>query len=683
MEFVHGRSLEQHLRDRGPFNAREAIAIGLDLCRAVSAVHAAGLLHRDIKAHNVTRAEDGRVVLMDFGTGRPLADSSASDLAGTPLYLAPEVLAGRPATVQSDIYSLGVLLYHLVTGSYPVAGRSLPDIHQAHERRQRVALRTSRPAVRASLARVIERAADPEPERRYATVDALARDLSSLQRRPAAVRFGLGAAAAAAVVLVALLTLEVSARVTGDRRGLGTRMASLIGLAPDYLQHPRIVVRPFRNASGQPADSLLVDNITAGLIRQLGIIDGLEARSETSSFMLRDKPWNLAEVGRRLNVNLVLEGDAEVSGSTVLVRAAVVSTAGDPVWSGRVERRLKSEGDFVGMVEELTRKVVNELRLTLGRTQRRYETADLSTLQLYWQARELRNARMRAPKAIPLLEEVLRRDSSYAPALATLAVSHLSRAQFYPSAGVDIPPTDAIALAGPLVRRALDLDPTLAEAHAALGTIHAWQGRWAESEAAFRTAIYYEPTLTALYGDFVLSTLLPQGSVDDALRTMQEAVQADPESRDARRVLGRVQLDAGLYGEALASCRHVLDQDPTYPFVEEICGLALMFQERMDEALAMFTKRAALNEHFIGYIYARTGRVAEAEALAARNGHLPHRQAMIYGALGDRDRAFAALDELMRLNPHRAAQYLGRPELRALHDDPRAAAFRRKLGLQR
>ncbi len=118
------------------------------------------------------RAEDGRIVLMDFGTGCELADNSASDLAGTPLYLAPEILGGREATVQSDIYSLGVLLYHLVTGSYPVRARSLPDVRLAHERNERTSIRTPRAALSPKFARIIERAIDPGPERRYQSADA-------------------------------------------------------------------------------------------------------------------------------------------------------------------------------------------------------------------------------------------------------------------------------------------------------------------------------------------------------------------------------------------------------------------------------------------------------------------------------------------------------------------------------
>ena len=164
---------------------------------------------------------------------------------------------------------------------------------------------------------------------------------------------------------------------------------------------------------------------------------------------------------------------------------------------------------------------------------------------------------------------------------------------------------------------------------------------------------------------------------------MQDAVRADPLSLGTRVTLGRVQISAGHYDDALANCARVLEQDPKYSFAEEICGTALIFKGRTDEALALFNNRSELNEHWIGYIYAVTGRRVEAEALAARNAHLPHRPAMIYAALGDKDRAFEALEALARINPHRAAYYLSLRELATLHDDPRAIAFRQKLGFSR
>jgi serine/threonine protein kinase len=123
MELIRGTSLEELLLKRGPFSAREASLIGIDLCRALASIHASGLIHRDVKAQNVMREDGGRIVLMDLGTGReidPDGRYALPDLAGTPLYLAPEIFDGAPASENTDLYSLGVLLYHLVTGSFPV-----------------------------------------------------------------------------------------------------------------------------------------------------------------------------------------------------------------------------------------------------------------------------------------------------------------------------------------------------------------------------------------------------------------------------------------------------------------------------------------------------------------------------------------------------------------------------------
>lgn len=199
MEFVRGRTLEEIVKSGAVFDADESRAIGIAVGHALSAVHRAGLLHRDIKAHNVMRADDGRIVLMDFGTGidmSPEATASA-DLTGTPLYLAPEVLAGQPATVRSDVYSLGVLLYYTLTGDYPVRARTLVELRGGHEQNRRIALREARPDLPASLMSVVDKAIDPRAERRYASADALAADLTVEAPKAVPRRRAIGLAVAA------------------------------------------------------------------------------------------------------------------------------------------------------------------------------------------------------------------------------------------------------------------------------------------------------------------------------------------------------------------------------------------------------------------------------------------------------------------------------------------------------
>jgi serine/threonine protein kinase len=186
MELINGQTLDEIVRQQATFSAREAAVIGIDLCRALAAVHRAGILHGDIKAHNVMREQGGRVVLTDFGTGRELKNEppgAGTDFAGTPLYLAPEVFAGRPRTPSSEIYSLGVLLYFLVSGTYPVEGDSRTEIRKEHDRSSgRKSLRDVRPGLPDSFVRVVERATAEHADRRYGSAgeleNALARVLS-------------------------------------------------------------------------------------------------------------------------------------------------------------------------------------------------------------------------------------------------------------------------------------------------------------------------------------------------------------------------------------------------------------------------------------------------------------------------------------------------------------------------
>jgi eukaryotic-like serine/threonine-protein kinase len=680
MEYVRGQTLEQILEERRIVSPTQALSIGLELCRAVSAVHRAGLLHRDIKTHNVMRADDGRILLMDFGTGRDLEDDAASDLAGTPLYLAPEVLEGHPATVRSDIYSLGVVLYRLVTGSYPVLARTVHGVRRAHARGDRIAVQAARRDVPAKLARVVERASHPRPEGRYASADALYADLAGLTPQARMTRLAHAVGIAAACMLILGVSWELAGRFVEPSRTPSALVAGLVTASPSPLEQPIIAVLPFENLGSGTDGDLLVDSLTAGLIRQLGVIDGLQVRSVESSFRVRDGQHDLADVARRLRVNLVVQGTARVSDGRLRIDAALVSVAGGAtLWSRPVDVELRAERDLAGLIEALTRMIVNELRLKLAPTQRRYET-DVATLRTYLKARALRDARgSGALESITLFEEVIRVDPAFAPAKAALASVYGFLASQYPGVeGNTIPPEEAAARMDPLIRSALDIDPILAEAHAANGHLHAMGLRWAQADASFRRAIALEPTLTSLYGDFAVSTLLPSGRVDEALAVLEAALEADPLSLDLRRVLSYVQLSAGLYREARDTARDVLAVDPTLPYVENHLRWALLFNGERAEALELFERHSVGRPGVRGYIHAINGRRAEAESIAAQFDHFPHRQAEIFGLLGDEDRALEALERLAALNPARAAAFLNHPEL-GLRGDPRAEAFRRRL----
>ena len=638
MEFVRGHTLEQILDQRKVVSAAEAVGIGLELCRAMSAVHGAGLLHRDIKAQNVMRAEDGRIVLMDFGTGRELDDDATSDLAGTPLYLAPEVLQGQRATVRSDIYSLGVLLYHLVSGSYPVQARTVREVRRAHERGERTAVQTARPDVPPKLARVIERAIDPLPERRYQSADALAADLAALQPRPRLVRLAYAAGIAVASILAVGVGWEVAGRQVGSSRTPSVLLAGVAGLNPlgalnvSPTERPIIAVLPLQNLSAEPESDYFVDGLTDEIIRNLAVIKGLEVKSRTSSFAFKGKQRDLRDVGQQLGVNLVVEGSIMRSGSKLRINAQLVSIAGDvPLWAERYDRELK---DVFVIQDEISRAIVNKLRLTLGRGQRRYET-NLEAYELYLKGHALavRRNTSNAQKAAGLFEQVIASDPAFAPAYAGLVDAYA----FMSMEIQGIPSETALSRMRPAAVKALEIDPLLAEAHAAMGLLHSRERDWENAQRSFQRAIELNPTLTRTYTNYVTSTLIPLGRVDEATRLLEEALRADPLSLDVRRELAMVQIIAGKYEEAIANLERVRAVDPDFPFADLFLARALTFAGRLPEALRLWERlKAETRPHFwMAHAYVMAGRRAEVEKIAAAADH-PLHLAIIYAALGDR-----------------------------------------------
>jgi serine/threonine-protein kinase len=174
MEYVRGHNLEAILRKSGPLRARDAVVIGLDLCSAVNAVHDVGVVHGDITTKNVMREKTGRIVLLDFGFSQdllaPQSEKWSHDIRGTPLYMAPEILQGDGATVQTDIYGIGVLLYHLATGRFPVEGRSLDEVRTILEEGNVQRLRDRRPDLGEAFVTGVDRSLSVEPAARFSTV---------------------------------------------------------------------------------------------------------------------------------------------------------------------------------------------------------------------------------------------------------------------------------------------------------------------------------------------------------------------------------------------------------------------------------------------------------------------------------------------------------------------------------
>jgi serine/threonine-protein kinase len=672
MEFVRGRTLKEQIDDGRAFDEAAVIRIGAALGEAIDAVHHAGLLHRDIKAQNVVEAEDGRIVLMDFGTGRELEAPAASDVAGTPLYLAPEILGGAAATVQSDVYSLGVLLHYLAARSFPVNARSLGDLRDAHAGGQRSDANALRPALSRRLAGMIARATHPEPERRYPTAAAFAAELARLSRPPVVPR-------AYRAVLAAVVMAAIAAAVV-----LGWRAPA----APpgSAFEQPIIAVLPLQNQSAEPDSDYFVDALTDEITSDLAVIEGLQVRSRTSAFTFKGKPRNLRDLEEQLGVNLVVEGSVLRVGQRLRVNVQLVEVARDiPLWANTFDREL---GDVFAIQDEISRAIANELRLTLGRGQRRYET-NVEVYDLYLRARAMVDRRgvPGLEEAAGLFQQAVARDPGFAPAHAGLALSHALMA-LPVSSTVPFEPFQSIIRRAAL--RARDLDPLLADAHAALGWMYAREYDWANAERAFKRAIAINPSLTQAYTSYSVSTLQPLGRLDEALRVLQAALDDDPLSLDVQREIGGVHLLAGRYDDAISTFRQINLADPDFPFVATHLGRALTFAGRIPDArsirgqggvnLGRFRPEGPGGGPWRVHAYVMSGRRAEAEALAATQATASG-QAISSAVLGHNDRAFDALERMAATHAHNVGRVLILPELAGLHGDPRMRALRARFNL--
>ena len=666
MEFVKGRTLEEALRSGRTFTVAEVTRLGVDLCAAVAAVHAAGLVHRDIKAQNIMLDDGGRLVLMDFGAGHDADDSTGKAVAGTPLYLAPEVLSGGAATRRSDVYSTGVVLFRLLTRSYPVQAGDLADLRRAHATGDHADAPLNRAGIPARIRRVLARALDPDPERRYAGADTFGAALAALERAPTIRRVAYGAGA---VTLLAALGI-----------GWTPGVREILMRVPAHAaKTPTIAVLPFVNASSDPGNDDFIDGLTSEVIRHLAVIDGLQVRSQTSSFFFKNRPRDMREVAKQLQVALVVEAYVQRIGNQLRINAQLVRVPDDvPVWSNRFDRTL--DGVFA-IQDEISLAIVNELRLTLGRGQRRYQT-NLAAYDLYLRGRALvaRRGPESAEQAVRLFEQVIAIDREFAPAHAGLTDAYAAMSW----AAVDGADT---ALAGmrPAAVKALQLDPELAEAHAAMGLTYAREFDWTNAASSFDRALSLNPNLSEIRTSYSNSTLLPQGQTAKALEILAVATEMDPLSLAVKREVAIAQFFGGRYEEAIVNLRQVVAADPDFTYAANVLARALTFAGRPEEAIALWESRPQRSdwERWLLPAYVKTGRRADVDRLLnlPRNAH-PYRQALSYAALGDKERTFEALSRAAVVAPQRTAAVLGYPEMSLLRGDPRLDQLRRQFNLR-
>lgn len=307
---------------------------------------------------------------------------------------------------------------------------------------------------------------------------------------------------------------------------------------------------------------------------------------------------------------------------------------------------------------------------------RRQRLIDPDVYERYLKARLLTDSRSTpvSNEAVKLFTEVMKKEPSFAPAYAGLADAYARISMGYTGgtyqAAYDVMRFNAGA--------ALELDSESAEAHAAMGQVHARELDWANAERSFQWAIMLDPSLTHIYVNYSASVLRVLGKFDDAERLLKKASKIDPLSLNLVEEIGVVQFSAGRYQEAVETLLYVSTMDAGYP---EYLGRALAFAGRFGGAIAIFEKLDSLGHFYLGCIHAMAGRRSQAEKVVKQYVGFLYPQAVIYACLGENDRAFAALEQMAIAEPHILLGELSFPEFAGLRDDPRFAALRKKFRL--
>ncbi len=439
MELIRGQTLHELVARSGPLGPREAALVGIDLCRALAALHAQGIVHRDVKAQNVMREEGGRIVLMDLGIGRevPSDDQLNPSIAGTPAYLAPELLEGRPASPRSDIYGLGVLLFYLVTGEFPLRCDTMTELVRAHEEGRVKLLRDVRPDLDERFVRVAEGALQRDPARRFATAGHFERALRTAigaERRPALTRYA-PMAAAAALVLLSLASVIVWRGWLAPPSSPEPREARRQILIEDPVNRTQqeLFDRPLRDLlriSMDDSPSLVVmpRGRVFEILPQLGLPDVERIDHATGRL--------LAAQARSLAILVTTEIDSIDAGHRITVSARDPTDQLLATSAATIPCSPASEPDvqpcavdgtvFVARIDDLTsalRVQLGESDVALNRTPLTQATSrDVSALRRYSEAEEIMAKGGAVEDAIALLETAVDLDPDFPMAWSRLAL---------------------------------------------------------------------------------------------------------------------------------------------------------------------------------------------------------------------------------------------------------------------
>jgi TolB-like protein/Tfp pilus assembly protein PilF len=696
MQYVEGRPLRDILHDGVP-DLRVALDLGIQVADALIHAHGHGIVHRDLKSANVVVDAGGRATVLDFGLAKRVARLEESEestltmaggVAGTLSHMAPEVLLGGSADVRSDIWSLGVLLYELTSGTLPFTGRT------PYETSSAIISEPPRPmGTRVPLAvrLVVERCLVKDADARYQCVSDIRSALDAIRRRHGWRLVGrlLLASRRRTVEVVAASVLAAPLLFVA-----GNRLRERV-FRPVIPKVSTLAILPLTNATGDPRLGYYADGFAEALSAQLGALADVRIVSPRSAAHAASAATGRATIAAQLGANVLAEGTLRRASGRIELGVQLIDPVRDRVlWSESYER---DASEVLVLQADVVRGLAQAVRLVMRpAAQDRLATVRAvrpAVYEAYLAGRYEWNQRTPASlqRAVAAFSRAVALDPTYAPAHAALADCYNQMATVM--VGTGSPRTFRPRAAAEAIK-ALQLDPYSAEAHAALGYVRHYQWQWAEAESELRKAIDLNPSYS-LARIWYANMLMSRGRMDEAVQQVFVARDLDPFSLVVNTNVGWVLNFAGRHKEAIAQLEHTLALDSNYVQANARLAGALGADgqyraslERANRVVAL-THRAAPSLGGLVGAQAAAGDRDEARAtlreLIARSRveYVPAWAiGSAYAALGDVDNGVAWATKAFAEGSNVVAYFAVDPETTALRRDPRFRRLMARAGLE-
>jgi eukaryotic-like serine/threonine-protein kinase len=739
-ELVEGETLREKI-EGGEMSLIGSLNIAEQTAFALAAAHSAGIVHRDLKPENVMIRRDGIIKVLDFGLAKLLKKEGSADaeaetraliktnpgvVMGTASYMSPEQARGKDTDARTDIFSLGCVLYEMLTRRLPFSGETISDVIAAILKSEPLSPTHFSSEIPAELERIVLKSLAKDREERYQTAKDLSVDLRRLKRQ-----MELGAeiertkpphksaenATENATRILAPRQTSSAEYVVSEakKHKLGFVVAAVIlllaigGLGVWYFgnrpsntkQIESIAVLPFENGSGNADLDYLSDGLSESVIDRLSQLPQIKVIARSSSFEYRGQNLNLREIADALGVQAIVSGRVAQRGDSYTIRVEMIDARENRnLWSESFNRKAS---DVLALQTDISREIADNLRVRLSGTQTQQFTSqgtkNPEAYELLLKGRFYlnRTGQENFHRAVEYLEQAVAVDPNY-------ALAYVDLVQGYDAGGRGLDRKERQIRREAAAYKALELDPNLADAHYAVAEIKRDRWEWAEAEREYKRAIEMNPNLARAHGGYAGYLSLMRRH-DEAIAETKRARELDPFSPFIETTFLNALFRARRYDEALEAARNRLELGlniaSAHRRIGDIYSMKGMYREAIaeyQEALKLSGGDSFRAEVGLGAAYAKAGMRAEAEEIIQKlkardseplpnqsqtigNDVVPTRLAVIYDALGMRNEAFAWLEkayaERERFLPFIASE----PHFDSLRPDPRFQDLLRRMGL--